>query len=159
MVTFEGTFTNVLGARVALVASRFNEFVVGELIAGARDVLVRHGINDADITLVRVPGAWEIPPVCQRLGKSGKFEAVIALGAVIRGGTPHFEHVSSSLSSGLASAQFAAGVPVSFGVLTTDSIEQAIERSGTKAGNKGGEAAMAALEMIALGRELTAAKY
>lgn len=158
MVTLEGTFVNVRGARVALVASRFNEFVVGELIAGARDTLVRHGIDDADITLVRVPGAWELPPVCQRLAKSGAFDALIALGAVIRGGTPHFEHVASSLSSGLANAQASTGVSISFGVLTTDSIEQAIERSGTKAGNKGGEAAMAALEMIALGRELTAVK-
>jgi 6,7-dimethyl-8-ribityllumazine synthase len=159
MVTLEGSFTNVQGARVALVAARFNEFVVRELIAGARDVLVRHGVNDTDLTLVRVPGAWEIPPVCRRLAKSGKFDAIIALGAVIRGGTPHFEYVSSSLTSGIASVQADTGVSVSFGVLTVDTIEQAIERSGTKAGNKGGEAAMAALEMIALGRELTQAQY
>jgi 6,7-dimethyl-8-ribityllumazine synthase len=159
MVTFEGSFTNVSGARVALVAARFNDFVVGELISGARDVLVRHGIEDSALTLVRVPGAWEIPPVCRRLAKSGKFDAIIALGAVIRGGTPHFEYVSSGLASGIASVQADTGVPTSFGVLTVDSIEQAIERSGTKAGNKGAEAAFAALEMIALGRELTQAKY
>lgn len=159
MVTLEGSFTSVQGARVALVAGRFNEFVVRELVAGARDTLVRHGINDDDITLVRVPGAWEIPPICRRLAKSGNFEAIIALGAVIRGGTPHFEYVSSGLASGIASVQADTGVPTSFGVLTVDSIEQAIERSGTKAGNKGGEAALAALEMISLGRELTRAKY
>jgi 6,7-dimethyl-8-ribityllumazine synthase len=159
MVTLEGSFTNVSGARVALVAARFNEFVVRELISGARDVLVRHGIEDSALTLVRVPGAWEIPPICRRLAKSGKFDAIIALGAVIRGGTPHFEYVSSGLASGIASVQADTGVPTSFGVLTVDSIEQAIERSGTKAGNKGAEAAFAALEMIALGRELTQAKY
>lgn len=159
MVTLEGSFTNVLGARVGLVAARFNDFVVGELISGARDVLVRHGIEDSALTLVRVPGAWEIPPVCRRLAKSGKFDAIIALGAVIRGGTPHFEYVSSGLASGIASVQADTGIPTSFGVLTVDSIEQAIERSGTKAGNKGAEAAFAALEMIALGRELTQAKY
>lgn len=159
MLTLEGSFTNVQGARVVLVASRFNEFVVRELIAGANDVLIRHGIKDEDITLVRVPGAWEIPPVCRRLAQGGKFEAILALGAVIRGGTPHFEHVASGLSSGIASVQADTGLPISFGVLTVDSIEQAIERSGTKAGNKGGEAAMAALEMISLNRRLSSAQY
>ena len=159
MDTLEGTFTNVADTKIALVAARFNEFVVRELIAGAKDVLVRHGVAEANLLLVRVPGAWEIPLVCQRLARSGKFEAVVALGAVIRGGTPHFEQVCSGLASGLASAQAETGVPMAFGVLTTDSIEQAIERSGTKAGNKGADAALAALEMVSLGRVLKAAQF
>lgn len=158
MNVFEGSFTNVSDAKVAIVAARFNEFIVRELIAGAKDALVRHGVAETKITLARVPGAWEIPPVCRRLARSGKFDAVIALGAVIRGGTPHFEYVCSGLTSGLASVQAETGVPVSFGVLTTESIEQAIERAGTKAGNKGVDAALAALETISLNRALTAAQ-
>jgi 6,7-dimethyl-8-ribityllumazine synthase len=158
MNVFEGSFNDVSDAKVAIVAARFNEFVVRELIAGAKDALLRHGLSEANLTLARVPGAWEIPPVCKRLALSGKFEAVIALGAVIRGGTPHFEYVCSGLTSGLAAVQAETGVPVSFGVLTTDSIEQAIERAGTKAGNKGVDAAMAALETISLNRALKAAQ-
>lgn len=158
MNVFEGSFHNVSDAKVAIVAARFNEFIVRELVAGAKDALLRHGVAESEITLVRVPGAWEIPPVCKRLAKSGTFEAVIALGAVIRGGTPHFDYVCSGLTSGLASVQAETGVPVSFGVLTTDSIEQAIERAGTKAGNKGVDAALAALETISLNRALAASR-
>lgn len=158
MNVFEGSFHNVSDAKVAIVAARFNEFIVRELVAGAKDALLRHGVTESEITLVRVPGAWEIPPVCKRLAKSGTFEAVIALGAVIRGGTPHFDYVCSGLTSGLASVQAETGVPVSFGVLTTDSIEQAIERAGTKAGNKGVDAALAALETISLNRALAASR-
>jgi len=147
--TIEGNF-NVGEARFALVASRFNSFIVEHLVAGALDVLRRHGVADERITLVRSPGAWELPLVVQKLAASGDYDAVIALGAVIRGGTPHFEHVAGECSKGLASASLATGVPVAFGVLTVDTIEQAIERAGTKAGNKGADAAMSALEMVSL---------
>jgi 6,7-dimethyl-8-ribityllumazine synthase len=159
MQTIEGTLVAPSNARFALVAARFNDLVVKELIAGARDVLLRHGIPEDHLTLVRVPGAWEIPAACRRLASSKRFEAVIALGAVIRGGTPHFDYVAGGVASGIASVSADTGIPVAFGVLTTDSIEQAIERSGTKAGNKGVDAALAALEMVSLGRNLTDAGY
>lgn len=159
MNTIEGSFINVKGARVALVASRFNEFVVNELVAGARDMLLRHGVSDTDLVLVRVPGAWEIPSICRRLAVSQRVDAIIALGAIIRGGTPHFEYVASGLASGLSSVSADTGTPIGFGVLTTDSIEQAIERAGTKAGNKGAEAALATLEMVSLTRALTEASF
>ncbi len=130
--------------RVAILASRFNHFIVDRLVEGALDALRRHG--GAEATVVRAPGAWELPLVCRRLAMSGRFDAIVALGAVIRGSTPHFDYVSAEVSKGLAGVSLDTGVPVSFGVLTTDTIEQAIERAGTKAGNKGWEAAVSAIE-------------
>ena len=149
MKIIEGDFATPKG-RFAIIAGRFNGFVVESLVAGARDVLVRHGVQDAAIDLIRVPGAWEIALAAGKLAASGKYVAIIALGAVIRGATPHFDFVAGECAKGLAQAALASGVPVAFGVLTTDSIEQAIERAGTKAGNKGADAAMAALEMVSL---------
>ncbi len=137
------------GKRFAIVVSRFNSFVVESLLEGAVDTLDRLGeVNADDITVVRVPGAYELPMAAQRIAQSQKFDAIIALGAVIRGGTPHFDFVAGECNKGLAQVSLEHNVPVSFGVITTDSIEQAIERSGTKAGNKGAEAAMGALEMV-----------
>lgn len=138
------------GMRTALVVSRFNEFICGRLQEGAIDCLVRHGANEEDITVVKVPGAFELPLACKKLAKSGRYDAVIAIGAVIRGSTPHFDYVSSEVTKGVASTMLDLEVPVSFGVLTTDTIEQAIERAGTKMGNKGAEAAIAAIEMVNL---------
>ncbi len=151
----EGGLT-VSGARFAIVVSRFNSFITDSLLSGALDALRRHGGKDEDVAVVRVPGAFEMPLVAQKLMKSGKYDAVIALGAVIRGGTPHFDYVAGEATKGLAQASLVTGVPVAFGVLTTDTIEQAIERAGTKAGNKGAEAAMTAIEMVNLMRELDA---
>jgi len=137
------------GKKFALVVARFNSFVVESLVDGALDSLERVGeVNDQDITLVRVPGAYELPIVAKKLAEQKKYDAIIALGAVIRGGTPHFDFVAGECNKGLAQVSLEYGIPVSFGVITTDSIEQAIERSGTKAGNKGAEAAMGALEMV-----------
>jgi|TARA_R110002167_G_scaffold38470_9_gene119849 6,7-dimethyl-8-ribityllumazine synthase len=137
------------GKKFALVVSRFNSFVVESLVDGALDALERHGeVNEQDITLVRVPGAYELPIAAKKLAEQNKYDAIIALGAVIRGGTPHFEFVAGECNKGLAQVSLEYGIPVSFGVITTDSIEQAIERSGTKAGNKGAEAAVSALEMV-----------
>ncbi|MDF2178020.1 6,7-dimethyl-8-ribityllumazine synthase [Aliiglaciecola sp. CAU 1673] len=137
------------GKKFALVVSRFNSFVVESLVDGALDTLERVGeVNEQDITLVRVPGAYELPLAAKKLAEKGQFDAIIALGAVIRGGTPHFDFVAGECNKGLAQVSLEFGVPVSFGVITTDNIEQAIERSGTKAGNKGAEAAMGALEMV-----------
>ena len=147
MKTIEGDFATPKG-RFAIVAGRFNGFVVEPLVAGARDALVRHGVSDDAIDLVRVPGAWEIGLAAHKLAHSGKYAAVIALGAVIRGSTSHFDFVAGECAKALTQAALGSGVPVAFGVLTTDTIEQAIERSGTKAGNKGADAAMAALEMV-----------
>lgn len=149
MNTIEGDFATPRG-QFAIVAGRFNGFVVEPLVAGAHDALRRHGVAEESIELVRVPGAWEIALAANKLAASGKYVAVIALGAVIRGATPHFDYVAGECAKGLARAAVDSGVPVTFGVLTTDSIEQAIERSGTKAGNKGADAAMAAIEMANL---------
>ncbi|TNE92025.1 MAG: 6,7-dimethyl-8-ribityllumazine synthase [Deltaproteobacteria bacterium] len=150
MRTIEGQLIDA-GGRYAIVAGRFNEFITTRLIGGAEDALARHGVNtDERVDLVWVPGAFEIPLVCQQLANSGKYAAVIALGAVIRGSTPHFDYVSAEVSKGVANASMKAGVPIVFGVLTTDTIEQAIERAGTKAGNKGFEAGLSALEMVSL---------
>ncbi len=149
MKVFEGNFDGK-GSKIAIVASRFNEFITKELISGAEDTLLRHNVNTDDIDLYRVPGAFEIPSVCSKIAKSGKYNAVITLGAVIRGSTPHFDYVAAEVSKGVASVSMQHNIPVIFGVLTTDSIEQAVERAGTKAGNKGSDAAMAALEMINL---------
>ncbi len=138
---------NATGLKAGLVAGRFNDFIVGRLISGAVDALVRHGAADEDITIVRVPGAFEIPQAVAAMVKSGKFDLVIALGAVIRGSTPHFDYIAAEVAKGVAQTALDATIPVSFGVLTTDTLEQAIERAGSKAGNKGAEAAMAAIEM------------
>ncbi|GGD57141.1 6,7-dimethyl-8-ribityllumazine synthase [Lacimicrobium alkaliphilum] len=148
MKVIEGNM-RATGKTFALVVSRFNSFVVESLVDGALDVLERVGeVNEQDITLVRVPGAYELPVVAKKLAEQGSFDAIIALGAVIRGGTPHFEFVAGECNKGLAQVSLEFGLPLAFGVITTDSIEQAIERSGTKAGNKGAEAAMSALEMV-----------
>jgi 6,7-dimethyl-8-ribityllumazine synthase len=140
--------------RFAIVAARFNEFVVEPLVRGAVDALKRHGATDAQIHLVRVPGAFELPLAARKVAQTGQYDAVIALGAVIKGATAHFDYVAGGCASGLASAAQESGVPVSFGVLTTDTIEQAIERAGTKAGNKGADAALCAIEMANLMRQL-----
>jgi 6,7-dimethyl-8-ribityllumazine synthase len=141
-------------ARIALLVSRFNGFVVESLLAGAVDTLKRHGAGERDLQIVRVPGAYEMPIAAQRLAASKRFEAIIALGAVIRGGTPHFEYVAGECTKGLSQVSLTHDIPIAFGVLTVDTIEQAIERAGTKAGNKGAEAAMSTIEMINLLRGL-----
>lgn len=138
------------GRRFALVAARFNDFVTGRLVEGAVDALVRHGASADDIVQVWVPGAWEVPLAAQKLAQSGKYVAVVCLGCVIRGQTPHFEYVAGECAKGVAQASLATGVPVAFGVITADTLEQAIERAGSKAGNKGADAAMAAIEMANL---------
>ncbi len=153
--TFEGDFRNCSG-RYAIVVGRFNSFVVESLLEGAIDTLKRHGIAEQDIEIYRVPGAFEIPLAVQRVAKTGNYDAVIALGAVIRGGTPHFEYVAGECVKGLGAVSLNLDLPVVFGVLTVDTIEQAIERSGTKAGNKGGEAALSALEMVSLFNDMGA---
>ena len=151
--TLEGAMTHSSG-KYALVVGRWNSFVVEHLLEGAIDTLRRHGVSDDNMTIVRAPGAFEIPLVCQRVAKSGKFDAIVALGAVIRGGTPHFEDVACECTKGIAQVSLNHDLPIAFGVLTVDSIEQAIERSGTKAGNKGAEAALSALEMVSLLEQL-----
>ena len=153
MKTLEG---NVIGKglKVGIVAARFNEFIVNKLIGGAEDALVRHGVDTKDVELAYVPGAFEIPLAAQKLAKSGKYDAVVCVGAVIRGATPHFDYVCAEASKGIAHVSLETGVPVAFGVLTTDNIEQAVERAGTKAGNKGTDAAMCAIEMVNLMREM-----
>lgn len=138
------------GFRFGLIVSRFNSFICERLLEGAVDTLVRHGADQQQLTVVRVPGAFEIPLMAKKMVESGKYDAVVCLGAVIRGGTPHFDYVCSEVTKGVASVSLDSGLPVAFGVLTTDSVEQAIERAGTKAGNKGAEAAMSAIEMVNL---------
>jgi 6,7-dimethyl-8-ribityllumazine synthase len=145
--TLEGNLV-AEGGKFCLVASRFNSFIVEQLENGAIDALVRHGVAKENITLVKAPGAFELPMVIQRVAASKKYDAIVALGAVIRGGTPHFDYVAGECVKGLAQVSLQYDVPVSFGVLTVDTIEQAIERAGTKAGNKGAEAALSALEMV-----------
>ncbi len=157
--SIEGALIVPEGAKFAIVGSRFNSFIVERLIEGAIDALVRHGADAKNITVVRVPGSWEIPLVCGRLAKSGKLDAIVSVGAVIRGATPHFDHVAGEVSKGVAQASLESGVPISFGVLTTDTIEQAVERAGTKAGNKGFDAAVAAIEMVTLGKQLAQQGY
>ncbi len=151
--TIEGAL-NVQNASFCLVVARFNSFIVESLLEGAIDTIKRHGAAEADITIVRVPGAFEMPLVVEKVAASGNYDAVVALGAVIRGGTPHFEYVAGECVKGIAQVTLKHGIPVSFGVLTVDTIEQAIERAGTKAGNKGGEAAMSAIEMVNLLRQI-----
>ena len=149
MKIIEGTFDGK-GRKFAVVVARFNSFITKELLGGACDGLTRHGVKDGDITVVHVPGSYELPQVAHRLAKSGKYAAVLCLGAVIRGATAHFDLVANEAAKGVAQAGMDSGVPVIFGVITTDTIEQAVERAGTKAGNKGFEAAMSALEMASL---------
>ncbi|MBN1931073.1 MAG: 6,7-dimethyl-8-ribityllumazine synthase [Desulfobacterales bacterium] len=146
---FEGKLV-AEGKRFALVAARFNDFITDKLVGGALDALIRSGTKEADIEIVKVPGAFEIPLIAKKLAKKGKYHAVICLGAVIRGATPHFDYVSAEVSKGIAMIGLESEVPVIFGIITSDTIEQAIERAGTKAGNKGWSAAMAAVEMANL---------
>ena len=150
MKTLEGNLVVPDGAKLALVATRFNHFIVDRLVEGASDALLRHGADASKITTVRVPGAWELPLAVSRIAQSKKVDAIIALAAVIRGATPHFDVIVGEVSKGLAQIQLQMNVPVAFGVLTTDTIEQAIERAGTKAGNKGWDAAVSAIEMVTL---------
>ena len=151
--TIEGEL-QVRNARFCVVVSRFNSFVVESLLDGAVDALKRHGAAEADITVVRVPGAFEMPLALEKIAAKGEYDAIIALGAVIRGGTPHFDFVAGECVKGLAQVTLKHAIPIAFGVLTTDTIEQAIERAGTKAGNKGAEAALSAVEMVNLLRQI-----
>lgn len=149
VTTLEGNLS-AQGGKFCIVSSRFNSFIVEQLEGGAIDAIVRHGGDKNNITLVKVPGAFELPVAVQRVAAAKKFDAIIVLGAVIRGGTPHFEYVAGECVKGIAQVSLQYDVPVSFGVLTVDTIEQAIERAGTKAGNKGAEAALSAIEMVSL---------
>lgn len=146
---------NLVGTdlNIGIVASRFNELITSKLISGAKDALIRHGVDENNITLVWVPGAFEIPLAAKKLAEKKEFDAIISLGSVIRGATPHFDYVCNEVAKGVATASLETSVPIAFGVLTTDTIEQAIERAGTKAGNKGFEAAVTAIEMANLFRE------
>jgi 6,7-dimethyl-8-ribityllumazine synthase len=153
MLTHEGKLT-AEGMRFGLIVSRFNGFITERLVEGAVDCITRHGGAADTIELVRVPGTWEMPVALKWMLASGRFDAIVSLGCVIRGSTPHFDYVAAEVSKGVASLSIDAGVPVTFGVLTTDSIEQAVERAGTKHGNKGFEAALAAIEMVNLKRQL-----
>ncbi|MCK5913641.1 MAG: 6,7-dimethyl-8-ribityllumazine synthase [Desulfuromusa sp.] len=145
----EGTL-EAKGFRFGIIVSRFNSFISDRLLEGTIDTLTRHGAANEQMTVVKVPGAFELPLVAKKMADSGKYDALICLGAVIRGGTPHFEYVSSEMTKGIAAVSLQSGLPIAFGVLTTDSVEQAIERAGTKAGNKGVEAAMSSIEMVNL---------
>ena len=151
--TIEGNYTNAT-ARYGIAVTRFNSFIVDRLLDGALDALRKQGVQDRDITIVKVPGSYELPLTVKKMIESGSYDAVIALGAVIRGGTPHFEYVAGECVKGLSQVSLNSGIPVAFGVLTVDTIEQAIERAGTKAGNKGAEAALTAIEMLSLTRQL-----
>jgi len=151
--TIEGELT-IKGAHIGLAVARFNSFVVESLLDGAVDTLKRHGAEEGDLEIVRVPGGFELPLVVQKMATSKKYDAIVALGAVIRGGTPHFEYVAGECVKGLATTMMQHDIPVAFGVLTVDTIEQAIERAGTKAGNKGAEAALSTIEMVNLLRKL-----
>lgn len=151
--TYEGHLVGT-ELKVGIVVGRFNEFITGKLLSGAEDALKRHGVNQEDVDVAWVPGAFEIPLIAKKMVESNQYDAVITLGTVIRGSTPHFDYVCSEVSKGVSSLSMTSGVPVIFGVLTTDSIEQAVERAGTKAGNKGWEAAVSAIEMGNLCRTL-----
>jgi len=154
MNTIEGKL-DASGLKVALIVSRFNEFITNKLLSGALDCLHRHNADEKNITVIWVPGAFEIPPVAMKVAQKGGFDAVICLGAVIRGATPHFDYVASEVSKGVALVSLQSQVPVIYGVLTTDTIEQAVERAGTKSGNKGFDAAMAAIEMAQLYKKIS----
>jgi 6,7-dimethyl-8-ribityllumazine synthase len=149
MKIFEGTLA-AQDYKIAIVTSRFNEFIVSKLLEGALDCLYRHGAVEENISLFKVPGSFEIPVIAEKIAQSGKYDGIICLGALIRGNTPHFDYISSEVTKGIAATSLKHTLPISFGVLTTDSIEQAIERAGTKAGNKGWDAALSAIEMISL---------
>lgn len=151
--TIEGKIV-AQGMKIGIVSARFNEFIVSKLLSGAIDGLVRHGVTEEEITSVWVPGAFEIPLMAQKMAQSGKYDAVICLGTVIRGATSHYDYVCSEVSKGIAAASMSTGVPVMFGVVTTENIEQAIERAGTKAGNKGYDCALGAIEMVNLMRQI-----
>jgi len=153
MKVLEGKYSGK-GLKIGIVAARFNEFITGKLVGGAEDALVRHDVNSDDITIAWVPGAFEIPMVAKKMAMSQKYDAIIALGAVIKGSTPHFDFVCAEVSKGVATIGLQADIPVIFGVLTTNSIEEAIERAGTKAGNKGFDAGVSALEMVNLLKEM-----
>ena len=153
MNVFEGKVVSE-GMKVGIVAARFNEFIVSKLVAGAQDALVRHDVKEEDIDLAWVPGAFEIPLIASKMAKSGKYDAVIALGVVIRGSTTHYDYVCSEVSKGIANVSLNSDIPVMFGVITTENIEQAIERAGTKAGNKGYDCALGAIEMVNLIRNI-----
>ncbi len=153
MSTFEGKMV-AKGVRIGIVVARFNEFITSKLLGGAMDGLVRHDINPDDVDVAWVPGAFEIPLIAKKMAKSGKYDAVIALGAVIRGSTSHYDYVCNEVSKGVAAASLESGIPVMFGIVTTENIEQAIERAGTKAGNKGYDCALGAIEMVNLIREM-----
>ena len=153
MNVFEGKVVSE-GMKVGIVAARFNEFIVSKLVAGAQDALVRHDVKEEDIDLAWVPGAFEIPLIASKMAKSGKYDAVIALGALIRGSTTHYDYVCSEVSKGIANVSLNSDIPVMFGVITTENIEQAIERAGTKAGNKGYDCALGAIEMVNLIRNI-----
>ena len=153
MKKLEGQLVSA-GMKIGIVASRFNDFIVNHLVAGAEDCFVRHGGKSDDLTLALVPGAFEIPLTAQKMAESGKYDAVVCLGAVIRGATPHFDMVANESAKGIAQAAMKSGIPVLNGILTTDSIEQAVERAGTKAGNKGADAMISAIEMINLNKAL-----
>ena len=151
---FEGKIS-AEGFNFAIIVSRFNDFISSKLVEGALDALKRHGASDEQVSLIKVPGAFELPITAKRLAEKGKVDAIICLGAVIRGATPHFEYVAAEVSKGIASVSLESNVPVTFGVLTTDNLEQAIERAGSKVGNKGWDATVAAMEMVNLFKELT----
>lgn len=154
--TYQGKLVAPAKAKFAVIVSRFNEFITSKLLAGALDALARHGVPEGGVEVVWTPGSWEIPVVCRRLASCGKYAAVVCLGAVIRGGTVHWEYIAAEASKGIAAAAVGTGVPCIFGVLTCDTVEQAVERAGTKAGNKGADAAMAAIEMVNLMSQLPA---
>jgi 6,7-dimethyl-8-ribityllumazine synthase len=155
--SLEGTL-NAEGLRVGIVVARFNSFITERLVEGALDCLVRHGADEESVTVARVPGSWEIPLIAQKMARSGAYDGVICLGAVIRGSTPHFDYVAAEVSKGVAAVSLDTGLPVTFGVLTTDTVDQAVERAGTKAGNKGWDAALGLIEMVSLDRLLSPAR-
>lgn len=156
MKVYEGKLVREEKVKIGIVAARFNEFIVSKLVSGALDGLKRHDVDESDVEIAWVPGAFEIPLIASKMAKSRKYDAVICLGAVIRGSTSHYDYVCNEVSKGIASVSLDSGVPVMFGILTTDNIEQAIERAGTKAGNKGYDCALGAIEMINLIREIEA---
>jgi len=154
MKTYEGKLLAPAGAKFAVVVSRFNEFISSKLLGGCMDAMTRHGVDEANVEVAWAPGSWEIPILAQRLAATGNYEAVICLGAVIRGGTDHYQYIAAEAAKGVAQAAMSSGVPCIFGILTCDTLEQAIERAGTKAGNKGADAANAAIEMANLFSQL-----
>jgi len=153
MKIFEGEL-QAKGLKFGIVMSRFNEFITGKLLDGAVDALVRHGAREDDIDLAKVPGSFEIPLIAKKMALKGTYNAIICLGTVIRGATPHFEYIAAEVSKGIASASIETGVPIAFGIITSDTIEQAVERAGTKSGNKGWDAAVTAIEMAQLQKKL-----